>query len=468
VDVKVASHVTFLGHGYEQSIKTQKNLSECAHGNYSAEMTYRVIHMAWSVLFVKLIFPCNTPAMCASKKIHLLFHDAGGGHRNAALALKALCEQQGRPWELNLVQFQELTDHLDVLRRLTGIRIQEQYNTLLRNGWTWGSEYLLRVLQATIWVFHKPMVKLLAKHWKANPGDLLISVIPHFNREISESWQLTNPGKPFVTIITDLADFPPRFWIEPIAEQKIVAGTERAAEQARTFGKTDASLFQASGMILRPEFYAEQTETPGKIRAEIGLDGQTPTAIVLFGGYGSNVIYDIVEQLDAAKLPLQMILICGKNEKLAERLRARKWNLKLHVVGFTREVNRFMRAADFLIGKPGPGSIAEAMVSGLPVLVECNSSTLPQERYNTEWVKEKNVGVVVRNFRRDVAAAVRGLLQPGRLEELRRNVAGQHNRAVFEIADYLGTLLGDQSRSANGETLNSAAERIVTAGSAQK
>jgi Glycosyltransferase family 28 C-terminal domain len=384
--------------------------------------------------------------MSAAKKIHVLFHDAGGGHRNAAVALKAVCEQQSRPWEINPLQFQELTDHLDVLRRLTGIRIQEQYNILLRNGWTWGSEYLLRVLQLTIRIFHKPLVKLLANYWRQNPADVLISVIPHFNREIAESWTSVYPGRPFVTIITDLADFPPRFWIEPIAEQIVVAGSERAAQQARDFGKTEKNLFCASGMILRPEFYAEQTETPPAVRAALGLDAGLPTAIVLFGGYGSNVIYDIVEKIDEARLPLQMILVCGKNEKLAERLRGKKWNLPLHVVGFTREVNRLMRAADFLIGKPGPGSIAEAMISGLPVLVECNSSTLPQERFNTEWVKEKQVGMVVKNFA-GVVPVVQTLLEPGKLPELQRNVRSLQNRAVFEIPEFLSSLLNEQKPS---------------------
>jgi 1,2-diacylglycerol 3-beta-galactosyltransferase len=94
-------------------------------------------------------------------KVHILFHDAGGGHRNAAVALKAVIEQQQRPWKVELVQFQELTDRLDVLRRLTGIRIQEQYNKLLQNGWTLGAVYLLRLLQFTIRVFHGPMVTLL-------------------------------------------------------------------------------------------------------------------------------------------------------------------------------------------------------------------------------------------------------------------------------------------------------------------
>jgi hypothetical protein len=382
--------------------------------------------------------------MSAQKRVHVLFHDAGGGHRNAAVALKTVCEQQQRSWDLDLVQFQELTDHLDVLRRLTGIRIQEQYNMLLRNGWTWGSKYLLRVLQLTIRIFHRPMVKLLTKYWREHPADLLISVIPHFNREIAESWNSVYPGRPFVTIITDMADFPPRFWIEPIAEQVMVAGSDRAAEQARQFGKNEQNLFQASGMILRPEFYAEHKESCAAVRQQLGLDLQLPTAIVLFGGYGSNVIYDIVEEVSSARLPLQMIVVCGKNEKLAERLRTQQWSLPVHVVGFTREVNRLMHAADFLIGKPGPGSIAEAMISGLPVLVECNARTLPQERYNTEWVTEKRVGAVVRNFKADVVSATKSFLEPGKLLEMKQNVGALNNRAVFEIPEFLASLLEDR------------------------
>lgn len=378
--------------------------------------------------------------MSPARKIHVLFHDAGGGHRNAAVALKAVCEWQSRPWEVNLVQFQELTDHLDVLRRLTGIRIEDQYNILLRNGWTWGSVYLLRILQLTIRIFHRPLARLLANYWREHPADMLVSVIPHFNREIAESWKSVYPGRPFVTIITDLADFPPHFWIEPIPEQIVVTGSERAEQQARDFAKTEKKLFCASGMILRPEFYAEQKESPLAIRSALGLIANLPTAIVLFGGYGSNVIYDIVQQIDEARLPLQMILVCGKNEKLAARLRAAKFSLPLHIIGFTREVNRLMHAADFLIGKPGPGSIAEAMISGLPVLVECNSSTLPQERYNTEWVAEKQVGVVVKSLKNAVPA-VRSLLEPGKLPALQHNVKSLHNRAVFEIADFLSTQL---------------------------
>src|ERR1700722_13642543 len=184
------------------------------------------------------------------RKIHIMFHDAGGGHRNAAFSLKSIIEQQNRPWQVNLVQFQELTDRLDVLRRVTGIRIQEQYNTLLRNGWTLGATSLLHVLQMIIRILHRPAVRLLTKYFREHPADLLVSVIPHFNRQLHESWGAACPGKPFATLITDLADFPPRFWIEPISDQYIIAGTEKAAEQARALGHDSAHLFQTSGLIF--------------------------------------------------------------------------------------------------------------------------------------------------------------------------------------------------------------------------
>jgi UDP-N-acetylglucosamine:LPS N-acetylglucosamine transferase len=385
------------------------------------------------------------------KKVHILFHDAGGGHRNAAVALQTVLAQQHRPWQVELVQFQELTDRLDVLRRFTGIRIQEQYNVILQNGWTLGATALLRVLQATIRTFHKPLVRLLEEFWRKNPADLLVSVIPHFNREIYESWNNVCPGRPFVTIITDLADFPPHFWIEsPVpgkSEQYIIAGTQRAVEQAKAIGHDDAHIFATSGMILRPDFYVPDNSDPLALRAELGLQPNLPTAIVLFGGHGSKVMFDITERLDAAGSPVQLILICGRNEALAAKLRARKWRMPVNVIGFTKEIHKWMRAADFLIGKPGPGSIAEAMVRKLPVLIECNSWTLPQERYNAEWVLEKRVGIVLKNFK-EVAEGVRQMLEPATLAEFRKNVAAQNNRAIFEIPEILAKLLGEPSSSA--------------------
>ena len=384
------------------------------------------------------------------KKIQILFHDAGGGHRNAAVALQTIISQQNRPWQIELVQFQELTDKLDVLRKLTGIRIQEQYNIILRNGWTIGATHLLRLLQATIRVFHRPMVRLLSDYFRSHPSDLLVSVIPHFNRAIGEAWTAVYPGRPFVTLITDLVDFPPHFWIEAMPEQYVICGTEHAVKQARAMGKESSHVFRTSGMILRPDFYDDAEVDPNGLRRELGLRPDLKTGMLLFGGFGSKVMYEIAERLDEAGLPLQLVVICGRNEKLAAQFRARSWKMPVHVVGFTREVHRLMRAADFLIGKPGPGSVAEAMVRRLPVILECNSWTLPQERYNTEWVREQRVGIVLKSFD-EIVSGVRELLEPAMLAEFRQNVGALNNRAVFEIPEIFAKLLGEGGESREEE-----------------
>jgi len=383
--------------------------------------------------------------MASMKKIHVIFHDSGGGHRNAAVALDTVARQQQRPWRVELIQFQDLADQMDVLRKLTGIRIQEQYNVLLRNGWTLGITQLLRVLQATIRVFHRPMVRLLTKYFREHPADLLVSVIPHFNRQIAEAWSSVYPERPFVTLITDLADFPPRFWIEPLEQQYVICGTQRAVEQARAMGKRESQIFATSGMILRPDFYLSDDTDPLALRRELGLQPNLPTGILLFGGFGSKVMFDIVERLDAARVPIQLIVICGRNDKLAQEFRARSWNLPLHILGFTKEVHRLMRAADFLIGKPGPGSVAEAMVRRLPVILECNAWTMPQERYNTQWVKEKRVGIILSSFD-EIVPGVQQLLEPATFAEFRRNVAALDNQAIFEIPEILAGLLGEPAR----------------------
>jgi hypothetical protein len=89
--------------------------------------------------------------------------------------------------------------------------------------------------------------------------------------------------------------------------------------------------------------------------------------------------------------------------------------------------------------------VAEAMMRKLPVILECNAWTLPQERYNTEWVREKRVGIVLRNFR-EIVGGVRQLLEPGTLAEFRRNVAALENRAIFEVPEIFAKLLGEAPR----------------------
>src|SRR5262249_38697631 len=148
------------------------------------------------------------------KKLDFVFFDAGGGHRSAALALKQVIEDQQRPWEIRLVNLQELLDQLDIFRRLTGVRVQDLYNLILKKGWTLGSAELLSVLHGLIRAFQPAVTRLLRGYWSQSRPDLVVSLIPNFNRALGLSLQAALPGTPLLTILTDLADYPPHFWIE--------------------------------------------------------------------------------------------------------------------------------------------------------------------------------------------------------------------------------------------------------------
>jgi UDP-N-acetylglucosamine:LPS N-acetylglucosamine transferase len=375
------------------------------------------------------------------RKLTIVFHHAGGGHQSAAEALKSTLSAQADPWEVSLLDIQELLDPLDLIRRATGLRIQDTYNLILRKGWTGVTPQLLLILQTTIRVYHSPIVKALRAYWAEHPADLVLAVIPHFNREIAESLGLvgakmrsgdtSGTRTPFVTLITDLADYPPHFWIERESEY-IIAGTERARQQALTIGIPADHVFRTSGMILKPKFYDKTSVDRIAERKLHGLDPDCPTGIVLFGGHGSQVMVDITRKLDEAGSGVQLILICGHNEKLAAELKNLKTAKPTLIVGFAKNVEYYMALADFFIGKPGPGSISEALQFHLPVIVECNSKTLPQERYNAEWVTENRYGIVVPSFKK-IAPAVKQLLQPTTFDEFRRKAGEYSNRALFEV-----------------------------------
>lgn len=370
------------------------------------------------------------------RKIEFCFFDAGGGHRAAATALDAVVRAQNRPWDVQLTNLQELLDQLDILKKYAGIRIQDFYNWMLRSGWTLGSEQLMRVLQIVIRLYHRPTVRMLEAHWRETQPDIVVSFVPHFNRALCESF---GRGRPFVTVLTDIADFPPHFWIE-WQPQYLVCGSDRAVAQAKSLGHPDERIFRASGMILNPKFYEPPVHDRLAERERLGLRRDVPTGIVLFGGHGSKVMLEIAERLARSSLELQLIFICGKNEKLAAALLNGMPRLPRFVEGFTKKVNYYMQLADFFIGKPGPGSISEALAMGLPVIVECNARTLPQERYNCTWVLEKEVGVVLKSFK-NIEGAVAKMIEPATLARYRANAEALHNRAVFQIPDMLEKIL---------------------------
>lgn len=376
-------------------------------------------------------------------KVDLVYFNAGGGHRAAALALQAAIAAQGWPWQVRLVNLAEVLDPQQRFRRATGVDPEDLYNFRLKRGWTLGLAQELRILQAGIRMAHGALTARLARHWAAAEPDLVVSLIPNFNRALGESLALACPGVPYVTVLTDLADLPPHFWIEPGLQQHVVCGTDEAVAQALGAGHDRGRVWRVSGMLLRQAFH-EPAADPAVLRARLGLRADLPTAVVMFGGYGSAQMLDIARVLP----DVQLVLMCGRHASLAERLRALpppaagQAAAGRLVVGFTEDVPAYMGAADFFIGKPGPGCLSEAVQLGLPVITFDNAFTMPQERFNVRWVREQGIGLAVRSTR-ELPGAVRALL--GAMPRHRQRVAALRNRAAFEVPQILARLLG-QSR----------------------
>ncbi len=373
------------------------------------------------------------------KTLDLVYFNAGGGHRAAAQALDMAIREQGRPWRVRLVNLFEVLDPRDVFRKTTGMKPEQYYNARLARGWTLGLAQELKVLQALIRLSHKSLTAQLLEHWRRSQPDMVVSLVPNFNRAMFQALTAARPQAPYVTVLTDFADLPPHFWIEPNQAQHWICGTKRAVAQARAAGCPSRRVHPVSGMIINPDFYRDAPVDRKAEMRRLGLDPDRPTGMVMFGGHGSRVMRGIAKRLPQ----VQLIFVCGHNAALAEQLRRIPCQAPRIIMGFTTQMRSFMQLCDFFIGKPGPGSISEALHQGLPVVVVRNAFTMPQERYNAEWVSENRAGLVLESYKA-MPAAVQHLIE--HLPAYRTQVRGFQNRAVFEIPEILNALLMAPSR----------------------
>jgi UDP-N-acetylglucosamine:LPS N-acetylglucosamine transferase len=386
--------------------------------------------------------------------LDLVYFNAGGGHRAAAEALQAALATTHPQWQVRCVDLFRVLDPAGQFQRLTGFAPEAYYNRRLATGFTLGLAQELKLLQAMIRWGHAPMAARLRRHWQVTAPDAVVSLVPNFNRAIAEGLAAARPGAPFVTVMTDLADHPPHFWIEPCHTQHLVCGSDRAVAQALAHGLPAARVHRVSGMLLRPAFYAPPGADPERDRAAarraVGLDPDSPVGVVMFGGHGAAAM----KRITAALPDRPLILLCGHNRPLAEALRAQPAAAPRVVVGFTPDVAHWLRLADYFIGKPGPGSLSEALHCGLPVVVTRNAWTMPQERFNTDWVRAQDLGVVLPGFAA-VRDGVARLLT--RLPALRTNVGRLDNRALFELPPLLARLVGDGRTRSPGDAPEPAA-----------
>jgi UDP-N-acetylglucosamine:LPS N-acetylglucosamine transferase len=390
--------------------------------------------------------------------INVVTGQGGAGHYATYHAIRAIAEQQHLPWHFQVTDMDDIITALSQKNQLKntysafGSSAHDLYNSIVKKGWTWLWPLLMRINKQLVKQNYPIGVSLFEQHWREQQPDLVVSVMPLFNQVIWESLQRANPNTPVVTLLTDFADCPPDFWFAPNTGNYFVCGTDKAVAQAQALGINATQIVQTSGLVIHPDFAprAAGDRTPldpdwrRVERQRLGLDPDCITALVTFGANGTQVMLDIVKRLEQFQENLQLILICGRNEALATQLLRRQGIQKRVVTTFTKEMPYYMQLADFFIGKPGNVSVSEAIAMQLPVITECNALTMMQERDCAEWIRDRQLGLVMPSFR-SIDRAVATLIEPATYARYRANLSALHNQAGFEVIELLQRLL-PQSR----------------------
>lgn len=346
------------------------------------------------------------------QRILILMSHTGGGHRASALALQAGFDQY-TPGRFTVELVDLLRDHTFFPLN----RAPQLYPLLVTY-----TPALWQLLYATERVpgLGRTVLDRVAAPLSAggvrravagHRPDLVISVHPLVQ-------QITLPvlvGEarriPFVTVVTDLASAHP-FWFDARADGCYVA-SEAAEAQARAAGVRPERI-HAFGLPVRPAFARAYPPQPA-LRAELGLDPTLPTVLLVGGGDGVGRVEEIAHALDAAlggDAPRgQLAVIAGRNEALRAALAAHPWRTPTVVNGFVDNMPEWMLAADCVVTKAGPGTIAEALICGLPIVL---SGFIPgQEAGNVPFVVEQGAGLFAPTSQ-EVAAAVAHWFGPGR------------------------------------------------------
>lgn len=362
--------------------------------------------------------------------ILFLFSDTGGGHRSAAEAIiEALHLEFGD---------QITTEMVDIFKEYAPRplnRVPELYPKMVRIPQAWGLGFRIsdghrraRLITAGTWPYVRRAVRtLVAQHL----SDLIVSLHPLANAPVLRALGRNRP--PFVIVVTDLVSAH-ALWYHRLADLCIVP-TEAARERALRYGLKPERV-QVIGLPVAARF----CQPPGDknaLRSRYGWPQERPLVLLVGGGEGMGPLERTAHAIAEAGLPISLVIVTGRNQSLKARLESVHWPVPTFIYGFVREMPEFMQAADILVTKAGPGTICEALIAGLPMVLY---SRLPgQEDGNITYVEAEGAGVwaprpeqvtsTIRTWvenphlRQQAAAACRRLARPDAARQIARILA---------------------------------------------
>jgi len=325
------------------------------------------------------------------QRILILMSDTGGGHRASAQALKAgFDELYPDRFSIEIIDF--ITDYLPWPFN----QMPKAYPFLSNDApWLWkllygGQHHKLSNSLAQIG--SRMLIGSVNKAIDEHKPDLIISVHPLMQLVSMLAMARRAQRIPFVTVVTDLTTAHP-LWFHREVDAVYVA-SEGTRDMAHRVG-VDPQRIHLLGLPIRPAF-ARPPRPKADLRAELDMALDLPAILLIGGGEGIGPVEEIAALCDASLSatgrPIgQIVIITGRNKAMQERLQERTWAVPARINGFVDNMPDWMRACDCIVTKAGPGTIAEALICGLPIVL---SGFIPgQEEGNVPYVVDNDVGL---------------------------------------------------------------------------
>ena len=354
-----------------------------------------------------------------TKRAMFLISDTGGGHRSAANAINAALDEIETPYD-----FEHRVDDVAAHCSFPLTQLGLGYSMALRYAPpVYGALYYAtngrRRYKALI-RFCEPLYReRLRDLFLSYRPDVIVSVHPLLNHAALRARADANlQHVPIVTVVTDLGKVH-ESWLVADADAVVVPARE-VYQRALSRGVPPSRL-RLLGHPIHPKF-DDVTGTPAELRAALGLPVQGLIVMLMAGGEGGGKLLSTSLALARARLPIHLVVVCGRNEHLQQKLGEMAPSLPtpMQVLGFTDKIPEYFRAADLLVTKAGPGTLAEANAAQLPVVVY---DYVPgQERGNVDFVRHNGLGEVAIGGAAQVVTAVRSMIRtPERLATIRHN-----------------------------------------------
>lgn len=313
-----------------------------------------------------------------------LFSDTGGGHRSAAEAIMEAIALEF-PGKIT-------AEMVDIFKSYAPPPLKyapQLYPPISKMPEMWAFGYHISdgrkrtsAFNTFVWPYIRQATKKLVQE---NPADLIVSVHPLSNSPVLRA--MKKSPRPFMTVVTDMVSVH-AFWYDRRADV-VVVPTEEARERGIWYG-LDPDRIKVVGLPVAQRF-CHPPEDPSVVRQELGWDLDKPVILLVGGGEGMGPLEKVARTIDAANFPAQMVIVCGRNQKILSRLQEQTWQMKTHLYGFVKNMPDLMAAADMLVTKAGPGTISEAFIAGLPLIIY---SRMPgQEDGNVFYVVNHKAGI---------------------------------------------------------------------------